>query len=139
MRIMPQGQSQQGSDPAAALRLQVLPQTLTPGTTGTGGGLPTSGINGNPLIPGQAFNAITTSSLPLPNGSQLPAGSQTQVIFVGQGAVSAGKATQIANMNATGAMTPAITTAARWERHRVRVSQVRLSQAVQVRPEQQPR
>lgn len=110
VRIMPQGQPQQGSDPAAALRLQVLPQTLTPGTTGTGGGSPTTGINGNVLIPGQAFNAITTSSLTLPNGSQLPAGSQTQVIFVGQGAVSAGKAAQIANMNATGTMPPAITT-----------------------------
>lgn len=100
VRIMPQ--AQQGSDPAASLRLQVLPQTLTPGATGTGSGLPTAGINSNPLIPGQTFGAITTSSLTLPNGSQLPAGSQTQVIFVGQGAVSAGKAAQIANMTSVG-------------------------------------
>ena len=111
VRIMPQGQPQQQvGDPAAALRLQVLPQTLTPGPTGTGGGLPTTGVNSNPLIPGQSFSAITTSSLTLPNGSQLPAGSETQVIFVGQGTVSAGKAAQIANMTAIGSVAPAVTT-----------------------------
>ncbi|WP_404425286.1 hypothetical protein [Thalassospira australica] len=116
VRIMPQGHPQQGSDPAATLRLQVLPQTLTPGPTGTGSSLPTASINSNPLIPGQTFSAITTSNLTLPNGSQLPAGSQTQIVFVGQGAVSAGKAAQIANMTAPGtptgiptATTPVIT------------------------------
>ncbi len=111
VRVMPQGTpgqtAQGGNDPASTLRLQVLPQTLTPGATGTGG---TASINSSPLIPGQTFAAVTTSNLTLPNGSQLPAGSQTQVIFVGQGAVSAGKAAQIANMVPSAGTSPAITT-----------------------------
>lgn len=84
-----------GGAPSDGMRLQLLPQTLTPGGTGVTGGLATGTLAGSTLTPGQTFGAITTSVLNMPNGTQLPAGSQTQVIFLGQGTVTAQQAANV--------------------------------------------
>lgn len=95
-------QSSGAGSPADALRLQLLPQTLTSGASGAGGSLATGNIGATTLTPGQTFNAVTTTILTMPNGTQLPAGSQTQVIFLGQGTVTAQQASNVLNA-ATGA------------------------------------
>ncbi len=81
-----------GNSAADGMRLQLLPQTMTAGTSG---GLASGNISGTTLTPGQTFSAVTTSILNMPNGSQLPAGSQTQVIFLGQGTVTAQQAANV--------------------------------------------
>ncbi|CAM3476564.1 hypothetical protein [Thalassospira profundimaris] len=86
------GQSAIGGNPADGMRLQLLPQTLSPGGSGVTGALANGNIAGSSLTPGQTFGAVTTSILTMPNGTQLPAGSQTQVIFLGQGTVTAQQA-----------------------------------------------
>lgn len=97
--------------PADGMRLQLLPQTLTPGATATGSAITAGNITGSTLTPGQTFSAVTTSALTMPNGTQLPVGSQTQVIFLGQGTVTAQQAAQVLNPAAGGAATAAMTTA----------------------------
>jgi hypothetical protein len=82
-------------NPADGMRLQLLPQTLTPGTSGLSAGLGAGNIASTTLTPGQTFSAVTTSILTMPNGTQLPAGSQTQVIFLGQGTVTAQQAANV--------------------------------------------
>jgi hypothetical protein len=74
------------------MRLQLLPQTITPGGSGGTGNIASGNLLGSSLTPGQTFGAVTTSVLTMPNGTQLPAGSQTQVIFLGQGTVTAQQA-----------------------------------------------
>ncbi|MCC9624150.1 hypothetical protein LPB41_20915 [Thalassospira sp. MA62] len=90
-----------GGTPGEGMRLQLLPHTMTSGAGGSGG-IASGNIAGTTLTPGQSFSAVTTSSLTMPNGSQLPAGSQTQVIFLGQGTVSAQQASQVLNVGAGG-------------------------------------
>ena len=93
------------------MRLQLLPQTLTPGATATGSAITAGNITGSTLTPGQTFSAVTTSALTMPNGTLLPVGSQTQVIFLGQGTVTPQQAAQVLNPAAGGAATAAMTTA----------------------------
>ncbi|MEQ9346266.1 MAG: hypothetical protein RIG26_07480 [Thalassospira sp.] len=93
------GTGQAGANPADGMRLQLLPQTLTPGTSG---GLSAGNITATTLTPGQTFSAMTTSILTMPNGTQLPAGSQTQVIFLGQGTVTPQQAANVLNAAAGG-------------------------------------
>ena len=81
-----------GNSAADGMRLQLLPQTMTAGTSG---GLASGNISATTLTPGQTFSAVTTSILNMPNGTQLPAGSQTQVIFLGQGTVTAQQAANV--------------------------------------------
>jgi hypothetical protein len=82
-----------GGNPADGMRLQLLPQTLSPGGgSGVTGAWASGNITGSSLTPGQTFSAVTTSILTMPNGTQLPAGSHTQVIFLGQGTVTAQQA-----------------------------------------------
>ncbi|MBX2829569.1 MAG: hypothetical protein KTR23_00085 [Rhodospirillales bacterium] len=90
------------TNPADGMRLQLLPQTLTPGMSG---GLSAGNISATTLTPGQTFSAMTTSVLTLPNGTQLPAGSQTQVIFLGQGTVTPQQAANVLNTAAGGTAT----------------------------------
>ena len=97
--------------PADGMRLQLLPQTLTPGATATGSAITAGNITGSTLTPGQTFSAVTTSALTMPNGTLLPVGSQTQVIFLGQGTVTPQQAAQVLNPAAGGAATAAMTTA----------------------------
>ena len=85
------------ANPTDGLRLQLLPQTLTPGASGPGTAIAAGNITGSSLTPGQTFSAVTTSALTMPHGTQLPAGSQTQVIFLGQGTVTAQQAAQALN------------------------------------------
>lgn len=105
------GQTTSGGNPAAGMRLQLLPQTLTPGGSGVTGGLASGNIAGSTLTPGQTFSAVTTSILNMPNGTQLPAGSQTQVIFLGQGTVTAQQAANVM-ASATNAGTAGMATGA---------------------------
>lgn len=95
------GQTAGGGNPTDGMRLQLLPQTLSPGSGGIGG-LASGNISASTLTPGQSFGAVTTSILNMPNGTQLPAGSHTQVIFLGQGTVTA---QQAANAMASAAQT----------------------------------
>lgn len=81
-----------GNTAADGMRLQLLPQTMTAGTSG---GLASGNVSATTLTPGQTFSAVTTSILNMPNGTQLPAGSQTQVIFLGQGTVTAQQAANV--------------------------------------------
>ncbi|URK19658.1 hypothetical protein M9H61_09155 [Thalassospira sp. GO-4] len=85
------------TNPGDGLRLQLLPQTLMPGSSAMSGSLASGNIGATTLTPGQTFNAVTTSVLTMPNGTQLPAGSQTQVIFLGQGTVTAQQAANVLN------------------------------------------
>lgn len=96
--------SNAGSGNAAdGLRLQLLPQTLMPGSSGASGNLAAGNIGATTLTPGQTFNAVTTTILNMPNGTQLPAGSQTQVIFLGQGTVTGQQAANVLSAATTGA------------------------------------
>ncbi|WP_139835520.1 hypothetical protein [Thalassospira sp. MCCC 1A01428] len=94
VRIMPQT----GADGSSGLRLQVLPQTLMTAGNGAGASAGASGAATNvaanpaPLMPGQSFTGVTTTSLTFPGGATLPAGSQMQMVFVGPGAASSAKA-----------------------------------------------
>lgn len=81
-----------GNTAADGMRLQLLPQTMTAGTSP---GLASGNVSATTLTPGQTFSAVTTSILNMPNGTQLPAGSQTQVIFLGQGTVTAQQAANV--------------------------------------------
>lgn len=106
VRIMPQP----GGDASGAMRLQILPQTLMPGT---GGGAAvaagnTAGGLSAPMVPGQVFSAVTTSPLSLPGGTTLPTGSQLQVVFAGAGTASPTQAANLiaANTATTGTTTP---------------------------------
>jgi len=67
------------------------------------GGLSAGNVTATTLTPGQTFSAMTTSVLTLPNGTQLPAGSQTQVIFLGQGTVTPQQAANVMNAATGGA------------------------------------
>ncbi|OSQ39667.1 hypothetical protein [Thalassospira mesophila] len=87
VRIMPQTGTE-GTGGTNGLRLQVLPQTLLAG----GGTASTAGSAPAPILPGQSFTGITTTSLALPGGATLPAGSQMQMVFVAPGAASPAKA-----------------------------------------------
>lgn len=97
-----------GNTAADGMRLQLLPQTMTAGTSP---GLASGNVSATTLTPGQTFSAVTTSILNMPNGTQLPAGSQTQVIFLGQGTVTAQQAAN-ALASGTGAAGAAGSTAA---------------------------
>lgn len=88
-------QTASGGNPTEGMRLQLLPHTLTPGGSGVTGSIASGNIAGSSLTPGQTFSAVTTSILNMPNGTQLPAGSQTQVIFLGQGTVTAQQAANV--------------------------------------------
>lgn len=96
VRIMPQT----GADGSSGLRLQVLPQTVlnTAGGAASGASAGASGAaapvtpNPAPLIPGQSFTGVTTTSLTFPGGSTLPAGSQMQMVFISPGAASPAQA-----------------------------------------------
>ncbi|WP_033069284.1 hypothetical protein [Thalassospira australica] len=99
--------TQTGTGGADDMRLQLLPQTLTPAGSGAAGSLTAGGITASSLTPGQTFSAVTTSILNMPNGTQLPAGSQTQVIFLGQGTVTPQQAANVMAAGPTGAPTAA--------------------------------
>ena len=82
------GQTAAGGNPADGMRLQLLPHTMTSGGSGVTGSIASGNLAGSSLTPGQTFSAVTTSILNMPNGTQLAAGSQTQVVFLGQGTVT---------------------------------------------------
>ncbi|MDP2696642.1 hypothetical protein [Thalassospira sp.] len=79
------------NDAANLMRFQFLPQSIT---TPPGGGGTTPSLS-SPLIPGQTFNAITTTALSLPGGNSLPAGSNLQVMFIGAGTANPAQAANL--------------------------------------------
>lgn len=101
-RVPTSNATAQPGSPADGLRLQLLPQTLMPGSSAATGTLAAGNIGATSLTPGQTFNAVTTTILNMPNGAQLPAGSQTQVIFLGQGTVTGQQAATVLNAASAG-------------------------------------